>query len=548
MHTIQIRVIIERWSDGQLVEFPVLTQELFPAAFIGQNISIHHAPAPGNWPDDLDLFHADNPLERLQEVVLKQREWIPVLTVGDKTVAKHGFTADGTITDPALPTFTQAAAAGSKFASQFGDGGAKLGSRIAAILGGGFQSSPSSSRRIETNDELKKNRPIVGSQLTAEWIEYEITTPGQPVQKIRREIFDLIGPASRATFASRRTVDAPALTRPLRLKRGLALLGQTEILPTVGYLSPDYVVDLCSASMQANKSAMPRLLGENVWRSSIDFLKWATDLKLFPVDLYALALARTMWTHRRSALCRTSLNISSYHRFIGIDAGNIFFVGHAYDIVANNIGVHPAEARDSYTARIEQGVLDTAAEAFLLPLDATITNVGELFASSQNVEAEWAVVSDSADFASPTGSLPRDLLARVRSDLATGHIAVAPKTLSDPRTQSHYGWWRINLRTGNTLGVGDRGWGQSQTEWLLVKQQAIITYGGLLLCGGAATGLKGNLSKRQLVVCTFGSVGAGYAIFGGSIAIAGGLLIAVATGVSLNDSKWLDKPAFPKRP
>ena len=34
--------------------------------------------------------------------------------------------------------------------------------------------------------------------LTAEWIEYEIHVPGRPALKIRRDVFDLIGPAQRA--------------------------------------------------------------------------------------------------------------------------------------------------------------------------------------------------------------------------------------------------------------------------------------------------------------------------------------------------------------
>ena len=88
LHTVQIRVVIEVWTQGRVTEVPVLTHELFPAALVGQTITLEQVP--GHWPDDLDRSPKDA-LERLKQAVLAETTWQPILTVGSQRVPGNTF-------------------------------------------------------------------------------------------------------------------------------------------------------------------------------------------------------------------------------------------------------------------------------------------------------------------------------------------------------------------------------------------------------------------------------------------------------------------------
>ena len=47
-------------------------------------------------------------------------------------------------------------------------------------------------------DGIERRRGRATSSLTAEWIDYEILVPGEASKRLRRPIFDLLGPASRS--------------------------------------------------------------------------------------------------------------------------------------------------------------------------------------------------------------------------------------------------------------------------------------------------------------------------------------------------------------
>src|SRR5205823_433682 len=101
-----------------------------------------------------------------------------------------------------------------------------------------------------------KPTPKKAGRLTAEWIDYEIHSPGQPVRTIRRQLFDLLGPAARQD----KIVREPALNNEQRLERGLTLLGETEVLVQVCRLSPDFIEHLVTTKMLANRKVFPELL------------------------------------------------------------------------------------------------------------------------------------------------------------------------------------------------------------------------------------------------------------------------------------------------
>lgn len=73
---------------------------------------------------------------------------------------------------------------------------------------------------------------------------------------------------------------------------------------------------------------------------------------------------------------------------------------------------------------------------------------------------------------------------RIRADLNLGYMVVVP--VNKPKGLDMSGWWRINLETGETLGMTADGGGQSATEYaidLVAQQLSLIrAIGGLKKC------------------------------------------------------------------
>ena len=148
-------------------------------------------------------------------LALDQHEWTPILTIGKDRVMQNAITDAGGITMSTNHTDVLAVAK----SATHGLGAAiddVFGSRAPRRAAGGA-------------------RP--GECLTAMWLEYQIDSPGEAPQAIRREVFDLLGPAARAAKSS----TAPTIDDAAKLTRGLAMMMTTDILPLGCELSPQYV-------------------------------------------------------------------------------------------------------------------------------------------------------------------------------------------------------------------------------------------------------------------------------------------------------------------
>src|SRR5205085_1965396 len=111
---------------------------------------------------------------------------------------------------------------------------------------------------------------------------------------VRRDVFDLIGPAARAAGAA--NADAPKATDDVRLDRGLALMGRTEILPLPCQPSPAFVTHLAYASMLANRQPLLKLMraGDIGTKAMISLAGQVTPP---PSQLYSFAVLRQVCGH-----------------------------------------------------------------------------------------------------------------------------------------------------------------------------------------------------------------------------------------------------------
>jgi hypothetical protein len=426
-HRVSIRLVVERWDGGALTEHVALAHTLQGPESWDRSLELRIMPT--EWPSDLES-PATNFDVALRAAALAQKAWRAML-LADGDVAADVILRETGETHSAT-------------------GGGPLGG-----LGRGIAGALGASQSTGT--------------LTAAWLEYEIQVPAQPAETIRRPIFDLVGASSRGA----RITGAPTIDETKRLQRSLALLRSTEILPLSSALAPEFVLHLGGQGLLRNHELL-RAAAQGALRDS-------TPTKVrgpspLPSQLYALALVR-FESKDTADVYLDRPNILTRHTFVALTSRGLR-VREATDIVANDVGVELGE-RDGFGARLRQGVRDTNAEA-ILPETKSFGAVALAFTAGSN----W-VLADSTSGAKHS-DLQDEAHRYLTADLRNGYIVVAPATITGSGSQEFAGWWRVDPRTGHTLGMAPSGWGQSMVERVAI---AIVSTWAFeyLICRGAFT-------------------------------------------------------------
>jgi hypothetical protein len=433
-HSLQVRIIAERWADGSIKENTALEQTIKTSDFAGRRIVLNHAPL--NWPEDLDLVGEKDPVGRLKTVMLGETEWLPFLEIGSNLVFQSSITDAGEIRE----------SPGEK-SREGGIGGLSRG-----LLGG--------LAGRESKEESKKN-----SCLTAEWIEYEIHSPGEPIRTIRRAVFDLIGPAARAASP----VVEPRMSEADRLERGWTLSGSIDILPLVCRLSQDFV------SWELASQLLERI------RPLIEELKTGGPSRLqetagkILAEMHSLQGPLLTWALKRHQLGRygndgifTSLNICNLRRQLAEDDEGRVLRRHTFDIVKNDLAQKTLAGDEAAMAQLNQGVADTAAEALLMFGPESQENTSRLASLSLEQRIDWQCLQSPLD--RDWTEWPKDVSARIRQNLEAGFIVIIPQKALLVRGKKRWGWWRVDASSGETVGVMDTGLNQATTENFLVRK------------------------------------------------------------------------------
>jgi hypothetical protein len=411
-HEIALRVIAEQWVGEKVSEHKVLEQVLEPASLIGHAVSLQFWPT--EWIENADPAgrHRDPKADALE-----QDEWSAVVAIDGNIQALGVIEANGD--DPDAP-----------------DKGGEMGGLADAFA------------NTMGLNEKKKNR-----QLSAVWLEYEIRVPGESPRTIRRTIFDLIGPAARATAHPRLTLDEPR-----RLARTLSLTMKTEILPIVCGLSREFVTALLARNLTTNRDLFAYLIKGDLPAGTADVEHLFARSEPPLSTLYGLALARGE-LGREAEVYLDRPNILTRHLYARASGEGIVF-GDATDIVANEVGV-ALSARDPFALRLAQGVLDTNAESLMRPGESASLGAGDALAASRS----WVALAPGEDAEGLRKvDLPQDVRQQIRSDLEARMSVVAPAKVLSIHARDFAGWWRIDSETGNALGLGENGWGVAMTE------------------------------------------------------------------------------------
>jgi hypothetical protein len=423
-----IRAVIERWQDKKPGEVAVLEHAFRPAEVLGKQIRFGNYPM--SWPGDFNPADPRDLESRLKAAVLAQHEWVPTLMVGTQPLMQGSFSDAGQINP--RPNFAAAA----------GDGKSVAGAGQGVLDAFGGNSAP----------------PAPSGAVTAEWLEYEIRVPGQAPRKIRRQIFDLIGPGARAAGSAAQ----PDLSEAQRLSRGLELFSETDILVCGCQLSGDYLTGRGLSAMLANQKMILATMGNDPAMADPKARRKAVEeMKPMPGELEELAYSRLKLGRYRDAVFANQPDILTRHVRVHADAAGHLMGCKAFDIVANEVGVRPGSKSDAFAVRLQQGVVDTNLESALLSGCGLLHSAAETFAASGNDPRQWAVLRDPHDPALTQLAVSSDVKARIASDLSSGAIVLVPRN----PTANNPSWWRIDPATGTALGIGENGWGQTIAEY-----------------------------------------------------------------------------------
>ena len=450
-HVLRIRVIAEKWSESKLTEQPVISIDVVPSEVTGESVRLQHIPIA--WPTSLD-GSASEVQQRFKTAALNQHEWLPVLTIGTKRVSGSSILDTGDLNSQP----------GSKTAAAPAEG-------VMDALGGG-------------------EAPPAGV-LTAEWIEYEIQTPGRASRVMRREIFDIVGPDARAAGRG-----PNSLTDDARLSRAFGLLTETEILALSCQLSSAFVQHLTASRLLAAESVVMALSGGRVQPDQL------RSIQPVPGLLHNLAVARGEISSTPGSVYLRSINVLSRHTFPIPVPDRTATLATATDIVANDVASSATGSAEQFASRVAQGVLDTNLEAVLIGPGAPGGSMADLFGLTDSGRS-WIAVRNAADVAK--ASVPPDLRARIETDVRAGFAVLAVSA----GTSAPAGWWRVDLRTGDTLGLSQRGWGQALTEYKLIAAGV----GSFSICSVGAYLINGAYTARDRAICAIAGIAT---IFGGA--------------------------------
>jgi hypothetical protein len=415
VHRVDIRVITERWAAGRLSENRVLQVTVQPLALRDSPVLLRHAALrrPGEKRDDSRLG--------VRTGLLARTEWVPVVTINGRNFVQHGFNASGD--EISAPKLGKAAAIGQSAGGLIGG------------LGGGL-----------AGDETGENSGSSSSVLTAEWLEYEIRAPGREPRVVRRELFDLVGPAARAAGVA----SMPRLTDDQRVSRACALLGGVESLMISSRLRAEWVLHLFYQSESTQRGTWQEAMIEP------DAEKRRAKLATIagPTALLAYAAGRHAVSPAFDSVYLDSVNIANQRLFFALGGNGEVTARRVIDVVANDVaaGAPTAAAR----ARLRQGLADTAAERLALGDSRTALNAYTLFASPPPQGASLVVLRSQADGLQRL-PFPPDVRARIAAELRAGYAVVLYDKPWKVEGTDRTGWWRIHPASGEAIGVVDDG-------------------------------------------------------------------------------------------
>lgn len=217
----------------------------------------------------------------------------------------------------------------------------------------------------------------------------------------------------------------------------------------------------------------------------------------------------------------------------GFRDANTAFIG--VDVVANAM-LHVKQENGKLmldpNAALRRGVWDTSAEtvpARSMNFDVIqSSNAVDIIARASKQNIDLKIIRPNQDAALDSLALTPASVLSIRSDLANGYTVIAPART--PQGVAMTGWWRVNVETGETLGMTADGYGQEIVEYLTQVLDIALGMVNALNSLKACDAMENDIAKMCcLVEANINNVaGLGFGGIIGSVAgTAGGALFSV---------------------
>lgn len=431
-HRLRIEVSIERKRGDEFQVEQIMTPWERPVAnLVGVPIVIGNTVM-----GDVNV----GSVEEMRASMAEAAFFAPVLN-GSLAPGAQAFDINGNLAPPDV--------AASAMAGVFQTVGDKLGGAIGALGGMG------------SDDEVEA--PFA---LTAQYVDFVLVAPGGAEKRYRHTIFDRRDPTDRAEGGDSLLPEAAVLDGVLTVQ---------TVMVSVGTIATDYALAVLLDQAAAQLDVIDRLSAAEADDSELDqgaaLLEASSDLSTR--DHLQLFGAFDAVTYEGDPLSyRAEPAVVSLFGTLALGADGTSVSG--VDIVSNVrrlLHLSGERVERDFPAGVLAGVWDTLMEREFVASRTpdvvdSVPNAGvlTLFDSFEALTASGAVVPPAAHVA-------------LQRDLAAGY-AVA---FTEASSVEEVGWayWRVDLVTGETLGIGSSGRGVSMAEYLANLQVGLIVSAAL---------------------------------------------------------------------
>ncbi|NND00244.1 MAG: hypothetical protein HKN85_08685 [Gammaproteobacteria bacterium] len=429
-HRVRFEIFIEQKTGDQLIVNPIISDwESTTAELVGRPFTYQ------NQPNNLDFETVSD----LSSLLSETNIFYPIV---NEKLAGNGFDLDG-------QTFKLGLSAADKInASQLSQSQTRqLGQAAGAIsnLGKPAPDTP---------------RSEAASTLTAQWMEYTVITPNAKDKTYRRYTMDRVGVENRENGIAEITdpTDLPELAK--------SLLTNYSIMAIPNRYSKAYTLERFATRSLQEVSLINKVVAnptvQALSKLKLPALKPGQDVFLALAFDGGFALSPNMQTYRTEA----TVIVFEEGIIPGSTAETLY---ERVDIVNNERRTFALgkQLTVDHQAAVRAGVWETHAERAPLRKIGIEFNTAMGFreAVAKNIPLRVLLPEDVAS----VGVLEHSALTKsnLKELLGQGYAIIVPSKMLPHRSDTV--WWRIDLATGNALGMATGGYGLASVEYTILQ-------------------------------------------------------------------------------
>lgn len=338
-----------------------------------------------------------------------------------------------------------------------------------------------------------------GGEVTATWLEFKFSSPRGETETLRREIFDRIGPAARASHR-----ENDALLAALVEKNGVPLYAgnQYAFSFSSGPIDPELLNSYLAPHLPALRDAYPltkKLQAENralteketaelgrLLGPTIPSQLGSVARVFHELSWQSLAVMRDkrLWENVRFYADSPRLAIASMEPRLD-QKGNIS-AAVSLDLRRNDLRAvgKNMNANQLAWANVVRGSLDAVLEDIVLRLNLDARERIKCLSSVALLERlrEKGTPLEAVASLDEIGTfkIPEAIRGRMSADAGKGVLLFSSRDAIKVQDMDRMAWWRLDLTSGETLGIMDTGLHQSVAENTSAIAAIVVGCAGVL--------------------------------------------------------------------